>query len=220
MMTNLFSVFDPSSSMNLPMNWLTSMIIIFIIPMSYWMTPSRLQMTSLLITKKLHKEMTTSMKNMTKKFIIFLVTTFWLILLSNSIGLMPYIFTPTSQIIYSSTLALPVWLAIVSFMLMKNMNHTLAHMIPAGTPMMLANFMVLIETISNIIRPLTLTIRLTANMISGHLLLTLLSKLMSNLIYLFVITSPVLMLLLVLELSVALIQAYVFVLLLSLYMND
>jgi len=97
----------------------------------------------------------------------------------------------------------------------------LAHLVPSGTPYVLMPFMVIIELIRNIIRPLTLSVRLAANIVAGHLLLTLLSSQCSNV--LLVVLLPLitaLVLLAVLESAVALIQAYVFSVLSTLYVAE
>merc|ERR1712214_269398 len=100
-------------------------------------------------------------------------------------------------------------------------NNLLAHLVPTGTPAFLIPIMVIIETVRNIIRPITLSIRLAANIVAGHLLLTLLGsqgpRLRSiNLIFLII----GLYLLLLLEVAVACIQSYVFTILSSLYLNE
>jgi len=95
------------------------------------------------------------------------------------------------------------------------------HLVPQGTPIILIPFIVLIETIRNIIRPITLIIRLTANIIAGHLLITLLGNIGSNI---FILIIPILLfiqiLLLTLERAVAIIQSYVFSVLITLYYNE
>ena len=100
-------------------------------------------------------------------------------------------------------------------------NNLLAHLVPVGTPTFLIPIIVIIETISNIIRPITLSIRLAANMVAGHLLLTLLGSQGPNLIFinLFLLIIGIVLLLL-LEVAVACIQSYVFTILRSLYLNE
>lgn len=96
-----------------------------------------------------------------------------------------------------------------------------AHLVPSGTPYVLIPFIVLIETVRNIIRPLTLSVRLAANIVAGHLLLTLLSSQCGNvsiIILSFLILA--LVLLATLESAVALIQAYVFSVLRTLYVAE
>nr|AXS66154.1 ATP synthase F0 subunit 6 [Tenebrionoidea sp. 3 KM-2017] len=221
MMMNLFSSFDPSSNLNLSLNWLSSIIFIMIIPMFYWVIPSRKMMLLTKILSILHQEFKiltgTSSKGLTMIFISLLL----LILVNNFMGLFPYIFTSTSHMTISFSLALPLWLTFMLFGWTNNMNHMFAHLVPQGTPSMLMSFMVLIESISNLIRPLTLAIRLSANMIAGHLLLTLLGNtgnmMMSYLIPLLIITQ---LLLLTLEFAVSIIQSYVFAILVTLYSSE
>jgi F-type H+-transporting ATPase subunit a len=104
---------------------------------------------------------------------------------------------------------------------LNNTKHIFIHLIPHGTPTVLIPFIVLIETIRNIIRPGTLAIRLSANIIAGHLLLTLLGN-TGNSLSTFIISFLVLtqLLLLTLESAVAIIQAYVFTILRTLYSRE
>nr|YP_009000416.1 ATP synthase F0 subunit 6 [Argas lagenoplastis]AHF21604.1 ATP synthase subunit 6 [Argas lagenoplastis] len=220
MMTNLFSIFDPATSANFSLNWLSILIVMMIIPNFYWATPSRLQLFWTFISMMLIKESKTIFFKKNLKFLILFLTIFWLILTSNFMGLLPYIFTPTSHINMTSFMALPLWLTFMIFGWTNHLNSMLTHLVPAGTPMFLSTFMVCIETISNVIRPLTLAIRLSANMISGHLLICLLSSTIniSNLIFPMIL--PVLITLMLLEMAVAIIQSYVFVTLSILYLNE
>ena len=97
----------------------------------------------------------------------------------------------------------------------------LAHLVPLGTPSFLIPIIVIIETVRNIIRPLTLSIRLAANIVAGHLLLTLLGSQGANVsIIIMIILIIRLILLLILEVAVACIQSYVFTILSSLYLNE
>jgi F-type H+-transporting ATPase subunit a len=96
-----------------------------------------------------------------------------------------------------------------------------AHLVPQGTPAVLIPFMVCIETIRNVIRPGTLAVRLSANIIAGHLLLTLMGNTGSG-IAVFMVTFLVIgqLALLVLESAVAIIQGYVFAVLRTLYSSE
>ena len=97
----------------------------------------------------------------------------------------------------------------------------LAHLLPQGTPVVLMSFMVLIELTRNIIRPITLCVRLTANLIAGHLLMTLLGNALSNLgILQNIFATPISLTLSILESAVACIQAYVFITLITLYTTE
>nr|YP_010535510.1 ATP synthase F0 subunit 6 [Ornithodoros compactus]QLD97210.1 ATP synthase F0 subunit 6 [Ornithodoros compactus]QLD97223.1 ATP synthase F0 subunit 6 [Ornithodoros compactus]UYB78266.1 ATP synthase F0 subunit 6 [Ornithodoros compactus] len=220
MMTNLFLIFDPSSSTSFPMNWLSTLMILIFLPSMYWTIPSRFQILWFLISSMLTKEMDNLFLKNKKKYILLMISIFWFILTNNFMGLYPYIFTATSHINLTTILALPLWLTFMTFGWVNQTNYMFAHLVPLGTPMMLSVFMVMIETISNLIRPLTLSIRLTANMISGHLLLCLLSEIMQNYLTINTIILPVMATLLTLEMAVAIIQSYVFIILISLYLNE
>nr|AIZ58607.1 ATP synthase F0 subunit 6 [Ornithodoros moubata]UYB78474.1 ATP synthase F0 subunit 6 [Ornithodoros moubata] len=220
MMTNLFLIFDPSSSTSFSMNWLSTLMILIFLPSMYWTIPSRFQIPWFLISSMLTKEMNNLFLKNKKKYILLMISIFWFIMTNNFMGLYPYIFTATSHINLTTILALPLWLTFMTFGWINQTNYMFAHLVPLGTPMMLSVFMVMIETISNLIRPLTLSIRLTANMISGHLLLCLLSEIMQNYLSINTLIFPVMATLLTLEMAVAIIQSYVFIILISLYLNE
>merc|ERR1712203_1291286 len=121
----------------------------------------------------------------------------------NLIGLAPYIFTRSSHMSFTLTLALPILLGRILFSMKNQYNRLFAHLVPTGTPGALIPVIVIIETVSNVIRPWTLSIRL-ANIVAGHLLLTLLGSQGPNAqgIVLLVLIGR-LILLLCLELAVA-----------------
>nr|YP_009350589.1 ATP synthase F0 subunit 6 [Cubitermes oblectatus]AQP27426.1 ATP synthase F0 subunit 6 [Cubitermes oblectatus] len=223
-MTNLFSIFDPATEINnLSLNWMSTAIGLLLIPTSIWLIPSRNNMMVSLLMNKLHQEMKTilskGIKNKGNSFI--LTSLFLMILMNNFLGLFPYIFTSTSHLTLTLTLALPLWMSFMLFGWIKNTNHMFEHLVPQGTPTLLMPFMVVIETISNLIRPGTLAVRLTANMIAGHLLLTLLGNngpSMSNTMLSVLIIAQIL--LLILEAAVAVIQSYVFAILSTLYSSE
>uniref|UniRef100_A0AAU7YUJ9 ATP synthase subunit a n=1 Tax=Cheilosia bombiformis TaxID=3103807 RepID=A0AAU7YUJ9_9MUSC len=223
MMSNLFSVFDPSSSIfNFSLNWLSTFIGLLLIPSMYWFMPSRYHILWNNILLILHKEFKTLLNNSNQKgTTIIFISLFSLILFNNFMGLFPYIFTSTSHLILTLTLAMPLWLAFMIYGWLNHTQHMFTHLVPQGTPSMLMPFMVCIETISNIIRPGTLAVRLTANMIAGHLLLTLLGNtgpLMSSLLVSILILTQIA--LLILESAVAIIQSYVFAVLSTLYSSE
>nr|BAU25942.1 ATP synthase F0 subunit 6 [Varanus salvator komaini] len=143
---------------------------------------------------------------------------------ANLLGLLPYTFTPTTQLSLNMSLAAPMWLATVLTGLKNQPTLTLGHLLPEGTPTPLIPALILIETISLFIRPLALGVRLTANLVAGHLLIQLISMatitIMSTLPTVATLTFLILLLLSLLELAVALIQAFVFTLLLSLYLQE
>nr|WCK11805.1 ATP synthase F0 subunit 6 [Taenioides cirratus]WCK11818.1 ATP synthase F0 subunit 6 [Taenioides cirratus] len=142
----------------------------------------------------------------------------------NMLGLLPYTFTPTAQLSVNLGLAVPLWLATVLIGMRNQPTKSLAHFLPEGTPIALIPVLIIIETISLFIRPVALGVRLTANLTAGHLLMHLISTAAYSLLCLMptvaILTTIVLFMLTVLEIAVAMIQAYVFVLLLSLYLQE
>nr|YP_005351195.1 ATP synthase F0 subunit 6 [Periplaneta americana]ADD71930.1 ATPase subunit 6 [Periplaneta americana] len=224
MMSNLFSVFDPSTSvMNLSLNWISTMLGLSIIPMSYWLIPSRHYILWNKLLMNLHKEFKTLLgtKNSYKGASFIFISLFSMIMFNNFLGLFPYIFTSTSHMVLTLSLALPLWISFMLFGWINNTQHMFAHLVPQGTPPVLMPFMVCIETISNMIRPGTLAVRLAANMIAGHLLLTLLGNtgpFMSYMMLSLLIMTQIA--LLILESAVAIIQSYVFAVLSTLYSSE
>ena len=146
---------------------------------------------------------------------------FLIIFVYNFIGLLPYVFTRTRHLSITISLSLPLWVGYFSINFFKNTRRSLAHLVPLGTPLPLVPFMVLIEIVRNLIRPITLSVRLAANIVAGHLLLSLLRTPASSCNY-FILTVIISFLLLImfLELAVSLIQRYVFITLSSLYISE
>nr|YP_271836.1 ATP synthase F0 subunit 6 [Japyx solifugus]AAV33408.1 ATP synthase F0 subunit 6 [Japyx solifugus] len=221
-MTNLFSSFDPVSMLGMQLNWLSTFIGLTLMPFMYWVIPSRQTMMWNQIINTLHKEFNTLMgPNAAPGSTLTFIALFSLIVFNNSFGLIPHIFTSTSHLTMTLTLALPLWLGFMLFGWINHTQHMFAHLVPQGTPPALMMFMVCIETISNTIRPGTLAVRLAANMTAGHLTMTLLGNLgpmvSMSILPIMIITQ---ILLLMLESAVAVIQAYVFAVLSTLYSSE
>lgn len=223
MITNLFSIFDPSTTLfNISLNWLRTLIGIFIIPYSFWILPSRINILWNSVIIILHKEFKNLLGTTRINGITFIfISLFSLILFNNFLGLFPYIFTRTSHLTITLTLSLPLWLSFILFGWFNNTQHIFVHLVPQGTPNVLIPFIVCIESIRNIIRPGTLAVRLTANIIAGHLLLTLLGNTGNSLSF-FLISFLLItqIILLILESAVAIIQSYVFAVLSTLYSSE
>nr|AXI98757.1 ATP synthase F0 subunit 6 [Pseudoniphargus sp. 2-Andalusia] len=217
MMVNLFSIFDPSTNLMVSFNWLSMMVFFIILPSQLWVAPARPKSLLSFLLSYLFKEF----KPLVKKgsfILVLILPIFVFIAINNSMGLLPYVFTASSHPVFTLSLALSLWLGMFVYTWLNNTSNSLIHLIPAGTPSILMPFMVLIETVSSLIRPGTLAVRLAANMIAGHLLMVLLS---SAFLFSPITALPLLYLsqalLSLLEMAVALIQAYVFSILLTLY---
>lgn len=224
MINNLFSIFDPTTNIfNLSLNWLRTLIGLFFIPYSFWIIPNRQFIFWNFILNKLHNEFNLLLGNnkLNKGSTFIFISLFSFILFNNFLGLFPYIFTRTSHLTISLSISLSLWLRFILYGWINNYQHIFIHIIPQGTPYILIPFIVLIETIRNIIRPGTLAVRLTANIIAGHLLLTLLRRTGNNITFYFLFILILLqILLLILESAVAVIQAYVISILRTLYSRE
>nr|YP_009538251.1 ATP synthase F0 subunit 6 [Glyptothorax granosus]YP_009538264.1 ATP synthase F0 subunit 6 [Glyptothorax lanceatus]AKO72042.1 ATP synthase F0 subunit 6 [Glyptothorax granosus]AKO72052.1 ATP synthase F0 subunit 6 [Glyptothorax lanceatus] len=158
------------------------------------------------------------------KWAMILASLMIFILTLNILGLLPYTFTPTTQLSLNMGLAVPLWLATVIIGMRNQPTAALGHLLPEGTPALLIPILIIIETISLFIRPLALGVRLTANLTAGHLLIQLISTATITLLPMMTtvatLTAILLVMLTLLEVAVAIIQAYVFVLLLSLYLQE
>nr|BAP90261.1 ATPase subunit 6 [Tropiocolotes tripolitanus] len=224
MTMNLFDQFMAPCTLGLPLTMvalLTPTILIFPTPRFITSRTTTLQTTFLaLFTKQLMLPLNKGGHTWTP----LLTSTFSMLLLLNLLGLLPYTFTPTAQLSMNLSLAIPLWLATVLIGLRNQPSASLAHLLPIGTPALLIPILILIETTSLLIRPLALAVRLTANLTAGHLLLTLISTaslaLAHSSLTLALLTAALLLLLTALEVAVAIIQAYVFTLLLSLYLQE
>jgi len=221
MISSLFSSFDPCSSFFISSWWSTNLIFL-LLPSFYWVSSNRGSKLSSSLLHKLHTELSLLIRRNSSNITLTFLAIITLLIANNFIGLYPYIFTSTSHLVIALSLAAPLWVTFISYGWIKYTSYIFAHLVPLSTPSLLIPFIVLIESISNIIRPGTLTVRLSANIIAGHLLLTLLGSQTSY------ITSSVILsillalqiILLTLEAAVALIQAYVFTVLSSLYSNE
>lgn len=223
MITNLFSVFDPSTSIfSLSLNWIRRLIGFLILPVYFWLIPSRFLFIWNKIIYTLHKEfkILIGANGLNGRTFIF-INLFRIILFNNFLGLFPYIFTSSRHLTFTLRLSLPLWIRFIIYGWINNTQHIFCHLVPQGTPGVLIPFIVCIETIRNIIRPGTLAVRLTANIIAGHLLITLLGNtgpsIRTILISLLIITQ---ILLLLLESAVSIIQSYVFAVLSTLYSRE
>nr|ARM56345.1 ATP synthase F0 subunit 6 [Draco maculatus] len=158
------------------------------------------------------------------KWSLMLITLASLLFATNMMGILPYTYTPTTQLSMNMALATPLWLATVLMGFRNHPSRSLAHLVPEGSPTPLIPILIIIETISLFIRPVSLGVRLTANLTAGHLLLHLTSLATFSTAHAapaaLLIPATLLILLTTLEIAVALIQAYVFSLLISLYLQE
>nr|ADA58000.1 ATP synthase F0 subunit 6 [Buteo lineatus]ADA58002.1 ATP synthase F0 subunit 6 [Buteo lineatus] len=192
-------------------------------PTNRWVT-NRLSTLQLWFIHLTTKQLMLPLNKGGHKWALILTSLMLLLLMTNLLGLLPYTFTPTTQLSMNMALAFPLWLATLLTGLRNQPTMSLGHLLPEGTPTPLIPALILIETVSLLIRPLALGVRLTANLTAGHLLIQLISTATTALLPILptvsALTMLILLLLTILEIAVAMIQAYVFVLLLSLYLQE
>lgn len=154
--------------------------------------------------------------------IIFFLFNF--ILASNFLGLLPYGFTITSHIIFTLIIALSIFIGITTINIVNNQFDFFKIFIPSGVPKLLLPFLIIIEFISYFIRPFSLSVRLFANMLAGHTLLNIITVFVFNYFKSFSILAlfPLLFVIfvIVLEFCIAIIQAYIFTILIVIYFSD
>nr|ACF08251.1 ATPase subunit 6 [Otus megalotis]ACF08268.1 ATPase subunit 6 [Otus megalotis] len=192
-------------------------------PNNRWIT-NRLSTLQLWFLNTTTKQLLTPLNKKGHKWALILTSLMTMLLTINLLGLLPYTFTPTTQLSMNMALAFPLWMATLLTGLRNQPSTSLGHLLPEGTPTPLIPALILIETTSLLIRPLALGVRLTANLTAGHLLIQLISTAVMALLPILpavsALTAMILLLLTILEVAVAMIQAYVFVLLLTLYLQE
>nr|AHX02792.1 ATP synthase F0 subunit 6 [Lepus californicus] len=221
---NLFSSFITPTMMGLPI-----VILIIMFPALLFPTPTRLINNRLVsaqqwLAQLILKQMMMMHSPKGRTWSLMLISLIMFIGSTNLLGLLPHSFTPTTQLSMNLGMAIPLWAGAVITGFRYKTKASLAHFLPQGTPVPLIPMLVIIETISLFIQPMALAVRLTANITAGHLLMHLIGGAALALTSISpttaLITFIILILLTILEFAVALIQAYVFTLLVSLYLHD
>lgn len=188
------------------------------------LVPGRLQSFVEITYEFIHKLVKDSTGEEGMAFFPLILTTFLFVAALNVTGMVPGSFTATSQITTTGAMALTVFASVILVGLYKQGLHFFGMFYPPGTPAYLAPLIVPLEIISFLARPLTLAVRLAANMVAGHVLLKIFATFVIMLMGWFALTALAPLALLValsgLELFVALLQAYIFTVLTCVYLND
>nr|UTN43121.1 ATP synthase F0 subunit 6 [Penenirmus auritus] len=221
MSCGLFSSFDPGVwETGIGYKWLTAGVMVCL-GCVYWQVfslSSGVELMKEKMAEMVGSVVSQSSKSPTESMVI-IWSLFLFILMSNLSGLVPFSFTLTSHLCVNLSLSIPLWGMGVLLFLWKPSNSFISHFLPTGSPATLWPFLVVIELVSWLIRPVTLGIRLMANMMAGHLITSLLSGMISKSstsIVLYPIQSGLIMY----EIGVSVIQAYVFMSLIILYSGE
>nr|YP_009926551.1 ATP synthase F0 subunit 6 [Hediste japonica]QNH92142.1 ATP synthase F0 subunit 6 [Hediste japonica] len=229
MMLDIFSSFDPginmtNNYMSPIMFWMITMSSISLFTLSMWITPNNLIVLMNSTMKVMNDQGTRTQGVHMKGFNSFIVSLFIIIININLMGLLPAVFSYSSHLLFTLSFGLPLWLALIMSAIAYNTTSWVASLLPGGAPHWLNPFLVIIETISISVRPLTLSFRLAANMSAGHIVLTLIgtycaASMFSSLLG-FLILIMIQIGYIMFEVGICLIQSYIFCLLLSLYSDD
>jgi F-type H+-transporting ATPase subunit a len=191
------------------------------------LVPGRLQSIAEISYEFIANMLRSSAGNEGMRFFPFVFTLFMFVLFANLIGLIPYSFTVTSQLIITASLALTVFVVVVGYGFWNNGLHFFNLFVPKGVPKVILPLIVAIEILSFLSRPVSHSVRLFANMLAGHITLQVFAGfviLLSGFGVLgwFGAVLPFIMVLLLtaLEFLVAALQAYVFAILTCIYLND
>nr|QDS03123.1 ATP synthase F0 subunit 6 [Dryolimnas cuvieri aldabranus] len=222
---SFFDQFTSPSLLGIPLILISMLFPALLLPSpnNRWVT-NRLSTLQTWLLHLITKQLMIPLNKKSHKWALILSSLMMFLLTINLLGLLPYTFTPTTQLSMNMALAFPLWLATLLTGLRNQPSFSLGHLLPEGTPTPLIPALIMIETTSLLIRPLALGVRLTANLTAGHLLIQLISTAAITLLPIMptvsILTTSILLLLTLLEVAVAMIQAYVFVLLLSLYLQE
>lgn len=191
------------------------------------LVPGRWQSVLEIVYENIHNVVKDNIGSAGSQYFPFIFTLFIFIGLMNMFGIVPYTFTPTAHIIVTFGMSLSIFLAVTMLGFVNYRSDFFAMFMPAGSPLLLAPFLVIIEFVSHTAKAISLGVRLAANITAGHLLFAILSGFTWKMLTaggLLAVASifPLLIVLFItlLEMAVAVIQAYVFCLLTAIYLND
>ena len=221
----IFGQFFPETLFFVPMN-IFSMVfalswLAFIYPTKW--APSRFQSVWVSFRENVLEMIFQNTRPKTAPWAGLITAVFVIILSVNVLGLFPYAFTATSHISLTYSLGFPLWMAVKVLGFYLAFNRRLRHLVPQGTPKALIPLMVWIETLRLFAQPIALGLRLAANLTAGHLLIFLLSTaiwILSSSLAIRIPIFVIFVLLFVLEIGVACIQAYVFTALVHFYLQQ
>nr|YP_009554225.1 ATP synthase F0 subunit 6 [Mesabolivar sp. ITV1036I1]YP_009554251.1 ATP synthase F0 subunit 6 [Mesabolivar sp. ITV1036I3]QBA91981.1 ATP synthase F0 subunit 6 [Mesabolivar sp. ITV1036I1]QBA92007.1 ATP synthase F0 subunit 6 [Mesabolivar sp. ITV1036I3] len=211
---SLFSVFDPVT-LGGQFNWISLVFPFMLVGGFYYYIKGGVNIVfvkMVLVMESLFKELGGKSNGKIISFVVVGVMMY--LIMSNVFGLFPFIFTHTAHPSFTLGIGMALWLVCVIMGWFKNFSMSSSHLVPEGSPLMLSFLLVIIESISHIIRPFTLSIRLAANMMAGHLIIGLVSGISYSNFFSSLVLQSMLM---VLESGVALVQGIVFSILLLLY---
>ena len=210
-----------NSSLFMIISAVTICLFLFLATKEKNLIPGKLQLTGELFYDFIAKMISDTAGSKAKPYFPFIFSLFMFVLLCNMVGMLPYAFTVTSHIIVTLILALFIFIAVTFIGFLKHGFKYLKIFVPSGVPVLLLPLITIIEIISYLSRPVSLSVRLFANMMAGHTMLKVFGGFVISLGLLggwLPLTFSVA--LTGLEILVAFLQAYVFAILTCIYLND
>nr|YP_009162854.1 ATP synthase F0 subunit 6 [Micrura bella]AKT74030.1 ATP synthase F0 subunit 6 [Micrura bella] len=228
MLMDIFSSFDEQNgnffSLGVPV-WLVSGFFVTFFTYGYWWCNGRWGCVQDLLKGFFWEQIMRGRGHSLSGFSGFASVLMIFLLVLNLSGLIPYVFSGTSHLVLTFSLASVLWFSLILSSAFYNFGTFLAMLLPAGAPLGLNPFLVLVESVSLLVRPITLSVRLAANMGAGHIVLSLLGNYLSSGIFMysfFVVFSMLFVevFYFMFEVGICLIQSYIFFLLLNLYADE
>nr|YP_010934972.1 ATP synthase F0 subunit 6 [Provanna clathrata]WKW52620.1 ATP synthase F0 subunit 6 [Provanna clathrata] len=228
MLVDIFSSFDDNNQVFMSLYvlmWIFSLVTILIFSSNYWVVTPRWMVLISVFKETVSAQIFRSFGLNLGGFINVVSALFLFLIFMNLSGLVPYVFSPTSHLAISLSLGLPLWASLIISGVFFNPSSVVASLLPMGAPAALNPFLVVIETVSIMVRPITLSVRLTANMSAGHIVLTLIGNYLTASFFMSSIFSMIFLILIqifytIFEFGIAVIQAYIFCLLITLYSDE
>nr|ADB93501.1 ATP synthase F0 subunit 6 [Potamopyrgus antipodarum]AVY52146.1 ATP synthase F0 subunit 6 [Potamopyrgus antipodarum] len=228
MLVDIFSSFDDNNQVFMSLYflmWGFSLLTVLLFSSSYWLTVPRYDTIIKTFKETVTSQIFRSFGFNMGGFINVVTGLFLFLIFMNLSGLIPYVFSTTSHLVVSLSLGLPLWFSLIISAIFFNPSSVVAGLLPMGAPAPLNPFLVIIETVSILVRPITLSVRLTANMSAGHIVLTLIGNYLTASFFMSSMFSMLLLISIqvlytIFEFGISLIQAYIFCLLITLYSDE
>jgi len=230
MIVDIFTSFDPCIYLDYKIFtfrfWVSILIRLLVIIERYWMSYNSLFWVIFRFLRIMSDQAGRTFSINLKGFRSLIISLFIIIILVNLISLMPYRFRFSSHLVFRLTYSLPLWMLLVISSISYSWRYFVANLLVGGAPTLLNPFLVIVDTISTLVRSITLSVRLSANIRAGHIVLGLITAYACYYMWGIYCLAIFLFLLMVgvgyclFEVGVCLIQSYIFSLLLRLYSND
>lgn len=228
MLVDIFSSFDDQNQVFISLYglvWIFSLVVMLIFRRSLWVKKPRWAEVISVFKETVARQVSRSYGTNLGGFMALISGLFLFLIFINLIGLVPYVFRRTSHLAISFSLGFPLWLSLIISGVIAAPSSVVAALLPMGAPAALNPFLVLIETVSIIARPITLSVRLMANISAGHIVLTLIGNYLTTSLFFLPSVRALILLRIqvfytIFEFGIGVIQAYIFCLLITLYSDE